>query len=255
MRGVYGNLARGAGRSYTPAVTRAPLVVAIDGPAGAGKSAAARELALRLSLPYLDTGAMYRAVGLLAWRAGLPYPFSAGDQARVEGFARALDIAFAGDPRAQRVVLAGEDVTDALRSPEVSQLASQVSALSAVRRELVRRQRELAARTGGVVEGRDIGTVVFPHARFKFFVTASPEVRAQRRFDELCRRGVAATWESVVAEQRERDLRDGSRADSPMVPAADAVIVDTSAMTLDQVVATLLAGISGDLDRSRGRSL
>ena len=215
--------------------------MAIDGPAGAGKSAAARELALQLSVPYLDTGAMYRAVGLLAWRAGLVHPFDAAEQALLESSARSLDIAFSGDPRAQRVALGGEDVTEALRSPEVSQLASQVSAISAVRRELVRRQREIAALTGGVVEGRDIGTVVFPHARFKFFVTASVEVRAQRRFDELRRRGVAATWESVEAEQRERDLRDSSRADSPMVPAPDAVIVDTSSMTLEQVVGKLLA--------------
>jgi CMP/dCMP kinase len=229
--------------------------VAIDGPAGAGKSAAARELALRLGIPYLDTGAMYRAVGLLARRAGLPHPFSACDQERLAAFARTLDIAFGGDPQAQRVALAGEDVTDALRTPEVSQAASQVSAISAVRRELVRRQREIAAATGGVVEGRDIGTVVFPDARCKFFVTASPEVRAQRRFDELRRRGVAATWDAVVAEQRERDLRDSSRADSPMVPAADAVIVDTSAMTLDQVVAALLAAIARDLDRPSARSL
>ncbi len=252
---MYGNLASGACRGYTHSVTSTALVVAIDGPAGAGKSAAARELAFRLSLPYLDTGAMYRAVGLLAFRAGLADPFDAAALEQLGRFARTLGIAFSGDPRAQRVSLDGEDVTDALRTPEVSQLASQVSAISAVRRELVRRQREIASKTGGVVEGRDIGTVVFPRARFKFFVTASSEVRAQRRFDELRRRGLVASWESVVAEQRERDLRDSSRADSPLVPAAGAVILDTSSMSLDQVVGKLLALITRDLDRGSSRSV
>lgn len=236
-------------------MTTGALIVAIDGPAGAGKSAAARELAFRLGVPYLDTGAMYRCVGLLALRTGLVSPFDEGDVARLGELARTLDIRFLGDPRTQRIAIAGEDVTDILRTPEVSQAASQVSAVPAVRRELVPRQREVAACSGGVVEGRDIGTVVFPSARYKFFVTATPDVRARRRFDELRSRGVSTSWDAVVAEQRERDLRDSSRADSPMVPAQDAVIVDTSAMTLEQVVATLLAAIVGDLDSSRRRSL
>ena len=236
-------------------MTTAALIVAIDGPAGAGKSAAARELAFRLGVPYLDTGAMYRCVGLLASRAGLRFPFDEEAIARLGEAARTLDIRFTGDPRSQRVALGDEDVTDALRTPEASQWASRVSAVPAVRRELVPRQREVAALTGGVVEGRDIGTVVFPSARFKFFITASPEVRARRRFDELLARGVRAAWEDVEAEQRERDLRDSSRADSPMVPARDAVIVDTSDLTLEQVVGTLFAAISRDLDNARRRSL
>jgi CMP/dCMP kinase len=240
-------------RGYTHAMTKGAVVVAIDGPAGAGKSAAARELALRLSLPYLDTGAMYRAVALLARRAGVLPPFDPAGEAHLEVLARSLAVSFSGDPRAQRVWLGGEDVTDSLRTPEVSQLASQVSAIPAVRRELVRRQREIAARTGGVVEGRDIGTVVFPRARWKFFLTASAEVRTQRRYDELRRRAVPATWDAVAAEQRERDQRDASREDSPMVPAADATIVDTSAMTLEQVVAKLVAAVAADLDRANGR--
>ena len=229
--------------------------MAIDGPAGAGKSAVARELAFLLGVPYLDTGAMYRCVGLLACRAGLALPFGESDVARLGEIARTLDVRFLGDPRAQRVALGDEDVTDSLRSPEASQWASLVSAVPAVRRELVPRQREVAAASGGVVEGRDIGTVVFPSARFKFFVTASPEVRARRRFDELVARGVAATWEAVLAEQRERDLRDSSRADSPMVPARDAVIVDTGDMTLEQVVAALLGAVRSSLDSLRRRSL
>jgi len=229
--------------------------VAIDGPAGAGKSAAARELAHRLGMTYLDTGAMYRCVGLLARRAGLKAPFDEGTVARLEEIARTLDVRFTGDPRAQRVMLGDEDVTEALRTPEASHWASLVSAVPEVRRELVPRQRESAVLTGGVVEGRDIGTVVFPDARCKLFVTASPEVRARRRFDELRARGVAARWEDVVAEQRERDHRDSSRQHSPMVPAADAVIVDTSALTLDEVVDRLVALVRSNLDSARRRSV
>jgi cytidylate kinase len=222
-------------------VTRRPLLIAIDGPAGAGKSAAARELAVRLGVPYLDTGAMYRAVALLARRAGLGPELDAEDRKAVVGFAERLGVSFRGDPRAQRVFLDGDDVTEALRSPDVSQLASVVSAIPEVRRQMVRRQRELAARSGGVVEGRDIGTVVFPDATLKIFLTAEPEVRARRRFDELTRRGVAARWEDVLEEQRERDRRDSTRPDSPMRPAEGAVIVDTSLLTLPEVVEAVVA--------------
>lgn len=218
-----------------------PILIAIDGPAGAGKSATAREVAVRLGLPYLDTGAMYRAVALLAARAGLgPELGAAGREAVVE-LARSLEVRFLGDPRNQRVVVGGEDVTGALRAPEVSRMASVVSAIPEVRREMVRRQRELAARTGGVVEGRDIGTVVFPDATLKVFLTAAPEVRAQRRFEELTGRGVAARWESVAAEQRERDLRDSTRPDSPLKPADGAVIVDSSRLSLAEVVDAVVA--------------
>jgi cytidylate kinase len=224
-------------------VNRPPLIIAIDGPAGAGKSATARELAVRLGLPYLDTGAMYRAVALLARRAGLE-ELDADGKARVVGLAERLAVSFRGDPRSQRVILDGEDVTEALRAPDVSQMASVVSAIPDVRRHMVRRQRELAARSGGVVEGRDIGTVVFPDATLKVFLTAEPEVRARRRFDELGRRGVAANWEDVLEDQRERDRRDSTRADSPLRPAEGAVVLDTSRLTLAEVVdalATLLS--------------
>ena len=231
------------------------VIVAIDGPAGAGKSAAARELAFRLGVPYLDTGAMYRCVGLLARKHGLAPPFDGSAVARLGELARTLEIRFFGDPRAQRVAIGDEEVTAELRTPAASQDASLVSAVPAVRRELVPRQRELAATSGGVVEGRDIGTVVFPSARFKFFLTASPEVRARRRFAELAARGVPTTWDEVVAEQRERDLRDSSRADSPMIPARDAVILDTSDLTLEQVVGTMLAAVRADLDSPRRRSV
>ena len=222
-------------------MTQRPVLIAIDGPAGAGKSATAREVAVRLGLQYLDTGAMYRAVALLAARAGLgPELGAAGREAVVE-MARRLDVRFLGDPRNQRVAVGGEDVTGALRAPEVSRMASVVSAIPEVRREMVRRQRELAARAGGVVEGRDIGTVVFPDATLKVFLTAAPEVRAQRRFEELRARGVAARRESVAAEQRERDLRDSTRPDSPLKPADGAVIVDSSRLSLAEVVDAVVA--------------
>jgi cytidylate kinase len=226
---------------------RAPIV-AIDGPSGAGKSASARGLAERLGLPYLDTGAMYRAVGLAARRAGVVFPLDAGGEERTADIARTIGIVFSGPATHQRVTLDGEDVTLELRRPEVSQLASMVSACSLVRRELVRRQRELAAETGGVVEGRDIGTVVFPDAAVKVFLTAAPEVRARRRLDELRKQGVRAAWEEVLREQRERDERDSTRTDSPLRPADGAVILDTSAIDLDQVISRLLAIVRRTLD-------
>ncbi|HVN76717.1 MAG TPA: (d)CMP kinase [Thermoanaerobaculaceae bacterium] len=218
-----------------------PILIAIDGPAGAGKSATAREVAVRLGLPYLDTGAMYRAVALLACRRGLGPALDDADTDAVVEIARVIEVGFSGDPRAQRVSVAGEDVTEALRAPEVSQMASVVSAIPLVRREMVRRQRELAARAGGVVEGRDIGTVVFPDATLKVFLTATPEVRARRRFEELTRRGVAVRWDDVVAEQRERDRRDSTREASPMRPAEGAVIVDSSGLSLAEVVEAVVA--------------
>jgi cytidylate kinase len=222
-------------------VTQPLLLIAIDGPAGAGKSAAARELAVRLGLPYVDTGAMYRAVALLALRANLGPDLGAAGRAQVVGAAERMSVSFRGDPKAQRVLLDDEDVTEALRDPAVSQMASVVSAIPEVRRVMVARQRELAARSGGVVEGRDIGTVVFPDATLKVFLTAEPEVRARRRFEELARRGGTASWESVLDEQRERDRRDSTRPDSPLRPAEGAVVVDTSRRTLAEVVDALVA--------------
>ncbi len=218
-----------------------PLLIAIDGPAGAGKSATAREVAVRLGLPYLDTGAMYRAVALLARRAGLGPRLDEAATEVVVCLARDMRVVFAGDPRAQRVMLGGEDVTEALRDPAVSEMSSVVSTIPRVRKEMVRRQREMATRDGGVIEGRDIGTVVFPDATLKVFLTAEPEVRARRRLDELARRGCAVRWEDVLAEQRERDRRDSTRADSPLRPADGAVILDTSRLTLAEVVNAVVA--------------
>lgn len=220
---------------------RRPIIIAIDGPAGAGKSATAREVALRLGVPYLDTGAMYRVVGVAAMRRCIRPPLRPACEEQLVELAGLLQISFAGDPREQRVLMDGEDVTADLRTPAASVMASVVSAVPGVRREMVRQQRLLAAATGGVIEGRDIGTVVFPEADVKVFLTASPEVRAQRRFDELSGKGVRTSWEEVLEEQRGRDERDSTRADSPLRPATGAHVLDTSGLTLEQVVARVLA--------------
>jgi len=184
---------------------------------------------------------MYRAVALASLRAGVAFPLVEAQRADVERIAAALRVEFRGDARSPRVLLDGEDVTADLRTPEVSQLSSEVSVLPVVRREMVRRQRSLAARGGGVVEGRDIGTVVFPDAPVKVFLTASPEVRARRRFDELRERGAAVEWEEVLRDQRDRDARDAGRADSPMRPATDAFVLDTTGLSLADVVEALVA--------------
>ncbi len=196
---------------------------------------------------------MYRAVALAALRRGLRFPLEVESEREVVRLAEALQLRLETTPSGTRVFCAGEDVSEALRAPEVSRAASQVSAIPGVRRAMVARQRELGRRAGGVLEGRDIGTVVFPDAALKVFLTARPEVRAQRRFDELRKRGVHVRWEDVVAEQRERDERDASRADSPLRPAVGAIILDTSDLTLDEVVQKLYElalSVPVPLDRS-----
>lgn len=203
-------------------------VVAIDGPAGSGKSTISRLVAERLGLAMLDTGAMYRAVTCAVLRAG-------GDVADAEVATAAAEAAVIEVEA--RVTIDGTDVTEEIRGPDVSSNVSTVAAHSGVRRRLVGLQREwMAAHGGGVVEGRDIGTVVFPDAPLKVFLTASPEVRARRRAGE----GVLDV-ESAAANIAERDRVDSSRDDSPLVAADDAVIVDTSDMTIDEVVARICA--------------
>jgi CMP/dCMP kinase len=211
------------------------VVVTIDGPAGAGKSSVAKQLARRLGYRLLDTGAIYRAVALTAARAGTPWT----DGAACAVIARDLDISydFVGDKN--HVFLAGEDVSAAIRTPEISQGASQVSAHAEVRAALLELQRRLGAGGGVVVEGRDTGTVVFPAAQAKFFLTANDEERARRRVAELAAAGTTVDFAVTLAEIRERDQRDSSRDVAPMVPAGDAVIVDSSTQTLAEVVESL----------------
>jgi cytidylate kinase len=200
------------------------LVIAIDGPAGAGKSTVGRAVAKRLGLEYLDTGAMYRAVAYAALRRGIPVT----EDARVADLARALDLTVddAG------VVVDGEDATTAIRGREVTEAVSVVAANTPVREELRARQRQWAGeRGGGVIEGRDIGSVVFPDATLKLYVTATPRTRAERRVGEI-----GGDVDEVELSITERDRRDMSRVDGPLRPADGSVIVDTTGLTVDEVV-------------------
>lgn len=217
-----------------------PVLVAIDGPSGAGKSTAARALAAKLGVPYIDTGAMYRAVGLAAREHGIRLPLSApADAEAVARIAEAASIELVPDPAGARISLDGRDVTDAIREPEISLYASAVSAIPAVRRRLVAIQKELGRHRGGVLEGRDIGTKVFPDAPFKFFLTAAPAVRAARRARELEGRGTPQPYESVLAEMVRRDRDDATRADSPLTLDGSYVVIDTGTLTPEGVVAAM----------------
>ncbi len=237
-----------------PAGGERPFIVAIDGPAGAGKSTASRRLAARLGFAMVDTGAIYRTVALAASRAGIAYD----DEPRLTEILPGLRIRFEPPPPSnpgggQRVLLGEEDVSLAIRTPPMSLGASAVSARPAVRAGLLDLQRRLArapGNRGAVLEGRDIGTVVFPDADAKFFLTASPEVRARRRFEELRDKGDPSTFEQVLAEQRKRDRDDSERAVAPLKPAPDAVVVDTSDAGLDEVVERLAREVESRL-RSR----
>lgn len=214
------------------------LIVAIDGPAGVGKSTTSKLVARALDIPHIDTGAMYRAIGLAATRNGI----NTRDAQQLEALASRTRIEFVpGD--SPRVLLEGADVTHLIRTPEISMAASDVSAVPAVRRILVQMQQELGRRNGGVLEGRDIGTKVFPETPFKFFLTARPEVRARRRFSELIAKGVEADYESVLAESLQRDEQDSTRADSPLKFDDTYEVVDTSDLTIDDVVGQIVSSV------------
>lgn len=213
-----------------------PVVVAIDGPAGAGKSTVSRLLARRLGYRYVDTGAMYRVIGLLAAREGIP----ADDAQRLAELCRRTRIEFREGPDgAMRVLANGEDVTAAIRTAEVAQWASKTSAVPEVRACLVAQQREMGRDGGVVMEGRDIGTVVFPEAEVKVFLDASALERARRRAAELHREVTEAEIEKVAREIAERDERDRNREHAPLRPAADAILVDTTDRTVDEIVQML----------------
>jgi cytidylate kinase len=214
------------------------FVVTIDGPAAAGKSTTARAIAQQLGWRYLDTGAYYRALALKA----LGRAIALDDDSAAE-LARATRIEFSGDPSHPHVLLDGADVTDAIRTPEVSEGASRIATFPGVRRLLVEWQRALREREPLVGEGRDLGTVVFPDAEVKLYLDADLDTRAQRRFTEMVLRGVTARLEAVRAEMGSRDERDRSRADSPLKPAPDAIVVVTSGMDIAHQVAAALAAI------------
>ena len=207
------------------------LIVAIDGPAGAGKSTVARRVARHFGLLNLETGAMYRAFALKALRAGLPLDECKG----LEGIATHTTIRLEPGEEENRVLLDGEDVTGLIRNQSVTDAASRVSVFPAIRAWMVRLQQRLGAQGGVVMEGRDIGTVVFPHAQVKIFLDAAPEVRGLRRFDQLGP-APAVQPDEVLRDLRARDERDRNRTDSPLKPAADAVLLDSTHMTLEETV-------------------
>jgi cytidylate kinase len=217
------------------------FIVAIDGPAGSGKSTVAKQVAKRLQLSYVDTGAIYRSLALHTINANVEET----DDEAIAKLADDLPLEIFSDSHGQRFFLDGKDVSEAIRSERVSRLASVVSSHQKVRDKLLELQRRLGweAKKGAVLEGRDIGTVVFPDAQFKFFLTASNEERAKRRFEELKQRGEDASFENVLREIIERDERDSKRDAAPMVPAADSQIIDTTLLSLDKVIDSIVSVI------------
>jgi cytidylate kinase len=213
---------------------RRPFIVAIDGPAGAGKSTVSKILARRLGFSLVDTGAIYRCVALMARREAIPLD----DDARLGELLGRIQVSFRVEGEENRVFLMGEDVSEAIRLPENSMAASAVSSRPVVRQGLLGLQRRLAleAQAGAILEGRDIGTVVFPDADAKFFLEADPEVRARRRFEELFQKGTERALPEVLADQNKRDRDDSERAVAPLKAADDAVRVDSSALPLSEVV-------------------
>ncbi len=208
------------------------IVVAIDGPAGAGKSTIAKRLASRLGFTYIDTGAMYRAVALWALRQNVAFD----DMHRTEQLAAAAEIELAPG----RIALNGEDVTDAIRTAEVSSGASQIAVIPGVRRAMVAKQRAMGERASVVMEGRDIGTVVFPAAHVKIYLDANPPERVRRRFEELRAKGDTVPVSALAEQMKERDRRDSTRADAPLAQAPDAVYLDSTGLTIDEVEDAIL---------------
>jgi cytidylate kinase len=221
-------------------VKRARPIVAIDGPGGAGKSTVARRLAKELGFTYLNTGAMYRAVALAVSEAGIK-PDDPKLEERIAPVLKSLKIEFNGD----RVLLNGRDVTAEITRPDISDLASTYSTLASVRARMREVQRAIGEQGGVVMEGRDIGTAVFPDAQFKFYLDADAEVRAERRYAELAASGATTNREEVLRELKERDHRDSARELAPLRRAEDAKVIDTSKMSIDRVVSALKELIQG----------
>ena len=222
------------------------MIIAIDGPSGAGKSTLGRMLARTLNLLYIDTGSMYRAVALAVMESSV----NATDDVAVGSLASRIDIDLEGDPESLRVTLEGRDVTEAIREEEVTEMSSVISAIPEVRRAMVQRQREMGGR-GAVLNGRDIGTVVFPDADVKFFLTAVAEERAQRRFAEEREHDSKVDYIATLADMTERDRRDSSRADSPLKVASDAIVIDSTGLSIDEVFARMMA-VVGERQKEEG---
>lgn len=214
------------------------MIIAIDGPSGAGKSTLGKMLAKKLGLLYIDTGAMYRAGALAVLESGI-FP---DETEKVTSITKTAKIELIGEPDSLKVLLNGRDVTTEIRTQAVANAASLVSTISNVRKIMVEHQREIGLNSpsGAVLEGRDIGSIVFPNANFKFFLTAKPEARAQRRFSEDTAKGRVSTFEDTLREINERDQRDVSRDDSPLTIANDASVIDTSELDLTEVLDRML---------------
>lgn len=219
------------------------FAVAIDGPSGAGKSTIAKAVAGGLSIVYVDTGALYRTIGLAVQRRGI----SMDDAAGILSVLPVIRVELVYREGSQRVLLDGEDVSGLIRTPEISMYASKVSALPEVRAFLLDLQRNMARENSVVMDGRDIGTVILPDAEVKIFLTASDEKRAERRWLELCEKGEQVTVEEVLSDMRRRDAQDSARAVAPLRQADDAVLVDTSALTLEESIQAVLDVIKSKL--------
>ncbi len=220
------------------------IAIAIDGPSGAGKSTISKILAKELQFVYVDTGAIYRTVGIYTYRKGVD-PTDAG---AVETLLPGIDIVIKHVDGVQRIFLNGEDVSEKIREHIISKYASDVSAIPAVRKFLLNMQREFAVRYNVIMDGRDIGTVVLPNADIKIFLTATDEDRAKRRYDELVLKGQDVPFEKVLADMRERDRNDSQRATAPLAAAVDAITVDTTGNTLEESVEVLKKVINERLD-------
>jgi len=227
------------------AVRENGVIVAIDGPSGAGKSSLTRLLARRLGYIHIDTGAMFRAVALMSRRAGI----ASDDDARLAELCRGLEISFVRDGENCRVLANGEDVSTEIRSEEIGLLTSAISARKPVREALLTMQRAMGAKGGVILEGRDIGTVVFPDAEVKFFLSASAEERGRRRYLELAARGDAATLEETIAKVIQRDRQDEGREHAPLKQAEDALAIDSTSLSIDEVLAVMENAVRERLSR------
>ncbi len=213
------------------------IAIALDGPAGAGKSSIAKRAAKALGYIYVDTGALYRTIGLAAMRAGVePQP-----SAEVDSLLSRITVSLEFNEQGEQVVLLdGEDVSSLIRTPEASMMASKISAVPSVRAYLLDLQRDMAKTHNVIMDGRDIGTVVLPDAKIKIFLTASPEARAERRYKELVEKGTDTTFEEVLRDVKERDYNDSHRAIAPLKPAEDSILVDTTELDFEQSVEAII---------------
>lgn len=220
--------------------TASHINIAIDGPSGAGKSTIAKACAARLGYIYVDTGALYRTIGVCAMRRGV----DTKDRAAVEGVLPFADVSLRYVDGVQKVFLGDDDVSGEIRTPAASMAASDVSAVPAVRERLLDLQREIARNNNVIMDGRDIGTVILPGAQYKFFLTASAEVRAQRRVKELIEKGMEVDYEETLADIIKRDYQDSHRETAPLKQADDAILIDSSYMTIDEVVDFIISKIN-----------